>query len=112
MVKIARSIRHACHRRMLQLDEALCRHVLSPPDYDLPASEIGERTRQFLTICASGRVSLIYETGMRVPRSLFYSRHAVLLLSPDPATRQAVRTPYGFASRAEMLVPGGYVESP
>jgi len=47
MVKIAGSIRNACHRRMLQLDEALCRHVLAPPDYDLPSNEIADRARQF-----------------------------------------------------------------
>lgn len=74
------------------------------PDYELPATPDGVKMREFLAICASGQLELYYENGLPVPRSLFHSRCAVLLLSAKPGTRRLVRTPYGFGSGMEIFV--------
>lgn len=96
-------IRRAIHARMLQFDEVICRRFLSLPVYELPPTDADAKMREFLALCASGQLSLIYENGLGVPRSLFYSRFAVALLSSRPGARRMIRTPYGYRSDMEIL---------
>jgi hypothetical protein len=96
-------IRRAIHARMLRVDELLCRRFLSLPVYELSPSDVDAKMREFLALCASGQFSLIYENGLGVPRSLFYSRFAVVLLSSRPGARRMIRTPYGYGSGMEIL---------
>lgn len=103
MTKPAGRIRRAVHARMLQLDEVLCRRFLSLPVYELSPSEVDAKMRTFLALCASGQLSLVYENGLGVPRSLFHSRFAVVLLSSRPGARRMIRTPYGYGSGMEIL---------
>lgn len=97
-------LRRYIHEHMLQLDERICRFLRFPPSYDLPDNPQGRKIREFLLILASGRVQLFYENGLRVPRSLFHSRLAVMLLSDDGRTRRLVSTPYFFSSSREIVV--------
>lgn len=116
MTKPAGRIRRAVHARMLRFDEILCRRFLSLPVYVLSPSEVDGKMRAFLALCASGQLSLVYENGLAVPRSLFYSRFAVVLLSSSPGARRMIRTPYGYGSGMEILgsetLPGAEAVTP
>ena len=101
-VRAAGRARRFFHRHMLQFDERVCRSLRFPPAYDLPDDETGSKMRDFLERLASGRVKAYYESGLQVPRSLFHSRIAVLLLSQEARTRALVITPYFFSSRLEI----------
>lgn len=103
MTKPAGRVRRAIHTRILQFDEFLCRRFLSLPVYELTPSDVDAKMREFLALCALGQLSLIYENGLGVPRSLFYSRFAVVLLSSRPGARRMIRTPYGYGSGLEIL---------
>lgn len=104
MTRQAGELRRRIHGAMLHWDERVCR-TLPVPDYrDLPAGENGEKLLDFLTTFASGRARAHYENGLIVPRSLFHSRLAILLLSQHAHTRRMVRTPYGYGSAMELLI--------
>lgn len=103
MTKPAGRIRRTIHARMLQFDEVLCRRFLSLPVSELSSSEVDEKMRAFLALCASGQFSLVYENGLGVPRSLFYSRFAVVLVSSRSGARRMIRAPYGYGCGMEIL---------
>jgi len=90
---------------MLRYDEQVCETLPFPPRYKLPDDEAGYRLGEMLRRCASGCVELHYASGLRVPRSLFFSPLAPLLFSDEPLTRCRVTTPYLFFSGAAMSVP-------
>ncbi len=108
----AGKVRRIFHRYMLRFDERVCRYLRFPPAYDLPDNETGSKMRDFLERLASGRVRAYYENGLQVPRSLFHSRIAVLLLSQEAHTRAIVSTPYFFSSRLEIVVKGRDLKGP
>lgn len=108
----AGKVRRIFHRHMLRFDERVCRYLRFPPAYDLPDNETGSKMRDFLERLASGRVRAYYENGLQVPRSLFHSRIAVLLLSQEAHTRAIVSTPYFFSSRLEIVVKGRDLKGP
>ncbi|MBO9579655.1 MAG: hypothetical protein J7498_02040 [Sphingobium sp.] len=89
---------------MLRYDERVCCRLVRPCGYFLPDSETGRKLYEFLEICASGTVEMRYANGLAVPRSLFFSRCAPLLLSQKARDRIMVTTPYGYRSGAEILV--------
>ena len=93
-MRAAGKARCAFHRHMLRFDERVCRYLRFPPAYDLPNNETGSKMRDFLERLASGRVRAHYENGLQVPRSLFHSGSAVLLLSQEARTRGRVSRPY------------------
>lgn len=68
--------------------------------------------RDFLERLASGCVRAYYENGLQVPRSLFHSRIAVLLLSQDAPTRALVITPYFFSSRLDIRLNSRELKDP
>lgn len=103
-MRAAGKARRIFHRHMLRFDERICRYLRFPPAYDLPDNETGSKMRDFLERLASGRVRAYYENGLQVPRSLFHSRIAVLLLSQEAGTRALVSTPYFFSSRLEIVL--------
>jgi hypothetical protein len=89
---------------MLRYDEYVCRSLTFPPKYELPQDKTGKQIRKLLERLASGRVRATYDNGLDVPRSLFHSKLAVLLLSADPRTRRMVITPYFFFSERELVL--------
>lgn len=111
-MRAAGKARRTFHRHMLRFDERVCRYLRFPPSYDLPDNETGSKMRDFLERLASGRVRAYYENGLQVPRSLFHSRIAVLLLSQEAHTRAIVSTPYFFSSRLEIVVKGRDLKGP
>lgn len=104
--KPAGPIRSRIHAWMLQLDEWICNRLPFPPCYDLPDDNSGWQIRDMLEALAIGKIQARYANGLAVPRSLFFNRFAVLLLSADKGTRGSVTTPYGFRSSENILVPG------
>ncbi|MDF0490374.1 hypothetical protein PX554_19790 [Sphingomonas sp. H39-1-10] len=90
---------------MLRWDEHVCRRLARPAYSNLPDDEHGAKLTDFLLTFAAGRAQARYENGLIVPRSLFHSRIALLLLAEDGRTRRLVRTPYGYGSAMEILVP-------
>lgn len=111
-MRAAGKARRIFHRHMLRFDERVCRYLRFPPAYDLPDNETGSKMRDFLERLASGRVRAYYENGLQVPRSLFHSRIAVLLLSQEACTRALVSTPYFFSSRLEIVLNGRELKGP
>ncbi len=93
------------HARMLTLDEWFCPHLPFPPLYDeLQDDNTGWSIRELLENGATGKLLAYYNNGLRVPRSLFFSRFAVMLLATKPSLRRMVSNPYGFSSGREILV--------
>lgn len=90
---------------MLTLDEWFCPHLPFPPLYDeLQDDNTGWSIRELLENGATGKLLAYYNNGLRVPRSLFFSRFAVMLLATKPSLRRMVSNPYGFSSGREILV--------
>lgn len=104
--KPAGPLRRRIHAWMLRLDEWFCNKLPFPPYYDLPDDLPGWKMRDMLEALATGKIQARYENGLAVPRSLFFNRFAVLLLSGEKRTRGHVMTPYGFRSSQVILVPG------
>ena len=97
---------------MLRYDEYVCRSLIFPPNYALPQDKTGKKIRELLERLASGRVRATYDNGLGVPRSLFHSKLAVLLLSADPRARRMVTTPYFFFSGRELMLGKGELCGP
>jgi hypothetical protein len=89
---------------MLRYDEYVCRSLTFPPNYELPDDTAGKQVRKLLEGLACGQVKSYYDNGLQVPRSLFHSRLAVLLLAAEARTRRMVITPYFFCSGRELML--------
>ena len=61
--------------------------------------------RDMLEALARGKIQARYENGLAVPRSLFYNRFAILLVTGTKKERGWLTTPYGFRSSQKILVP-------
>ena len=97
-------MRRFLHRYMLRYDEHVCRGLTFPPNYHLPDDRTGKQLRALLELLASGAAEAYYDNGLKVPRSIFHSKIAALLMSPEARTRRMVITPYFFCSRREVLI--------
>lgn len=98
-------LRRRVHGFMLRLDEWFCQHLPFPPYYDLPDDADGWKMRRLLEAFALGKIPARYQNGLPVPRSLFFNRYAVLLVSDDKKAMRLISSPYGFFSAQKILVP-------
>lgn len=106
-------IRDTLHRRMIEFDEWLCSRLKPPRSYRLERDdEAADVIEDLLTRLRSKRGLAHYDNGLPVPRSLFFSSFAVLLLSDNGALRKLVRTPYLYGSSREILVKRTDTEKP
>ncbi len=100
------------HRCMLRYDERVCRSLTFPPNYHLPDDTAGNQFRTILELLASGAARAYYDNGLKVPRSIFHSKIAALLMSPEARTRRMVITPYFFFSGREVLIDKRELDAP
>ena len=89
---------------MIRFDEWLCKRLHRPVTYLNLTGEDGARIAAVLNHLAYGDARAYYDDGRPVPRSLFHSRAAVLLMGEHPRQRRKVITPYGWCSGREIVL--------
>jgi hypothetical protein len=104
MIKQAGNIRQSLHRIMLKLDDKLCENRALNHQNIIANVPHASELAAFLHLVAKGEIEAHYVNGLKVPRSLFYSNFAMLLLSKNPDDRKIVSTPYGFSSSMEIVM--------
>lgn len=102
------------HTQMIRVDEWTCRRLTLPAQYDGGSDnlEAHQKLIEFLHLFALGRAQALYDNGLPVPRSLFHSRAAALLLSQHGSARRLVRTPYFFGSARPIVMQSSDMKTP
>ncbi|KXV32756.1 hypothetical protein AD942_00510 [Gluconobacter japonicus] len=95
-------VRQTLHRLCIRIDERLCRKINLPelPDID---SKWGPLRKLFREL-GGGELIAFYDNGLRVPRSVFLNRNALLLLSDKSSARRLVLPAFGLPSGRPLLI--------